>query len=112
MSSEPIPGGRTLQFKVFSGGTIAVDLAQCEDCPTKACVAVCEVQGGPFVCDEGGLPSLRLTLAEIEKGGCVECLGCELDCSLHGLGALKIDLPLAGFDFYLSSVSQPLVYRR
>jgi len=100
-----------VEFKVRSGGTIAIDIALCVECETKACVEVCAIQGGPLVLDvERQVPSLRWSLAEIERGGCVECLGCELDCELYGKQAVRISLPLSGFDEYLSSVAESLVY--
>jgi len=113
MSTSSVTDVKTLRFKVYSGGAVSIDLARCVECPTKACVGVCRTQGGPLVLDaERGVPAVHLTPAEIERGACVECLGCELDCSLHGLGALSIDLPLAGFEAYLDSLTRPLVYRR
>lgn len=88
-----------LEFPVRSGGTVSIALERCADCKTKVCVAVCQVQGGPLVLDEErGLPALRWPLEEIARGGCVECLGCELDCELYGRQAVKITLPLAGLE--------------
>ena len=104
-------GGHMLEFRVRSGGTITIDIERCVECETKACVKVCGIQGGPLVLDtERQVPSLRWPLAEIERGGCVECLGCELDCELYGKQALHVNLPLAGFDEYLSSVAESVVY--
>jgi len=102
-----------LKFTVFSGGTVTINLARCEGCQTKPCLEVCRIQGGPLVLDPAsGLPTLRVSLAEIERGACVECLGCELGCELHGKGALTIELPLAGFDEYIRSRTGMLIYRR
>lgn len=108
----------TLEFRVRSGGTVSIALEQCVACEAKACVKVCEVQGGPLVLDaERGVPTLRWSLAEIERGGCVECLGCELDCELYGPGgpeapALTIRLPLDRLEEYLASLTAPVVYKR
>ena len=105
--------GERLQFMVRSGGTITIDLGLCVDCESRACLAVCSVQGGPLELDEeGGVPGLCMSLAEIERGGCVECLGCELDCSLYGLDAVTIDLPLERLSEYLSNLAEPVVYSR
>jgi Fe-S-cluster-containing dehydrogenase component len=104
--------GNILEFKVRSGGTVTIALDQCVECETKACLAVCEVQGGPLVLDEGrDVPGLRRSLTEIERGGCVECMGCELDCELYGRQAVTIDLPLERFDEYLNSLAEPVVYK-
>lgn len=100
-----------LTFKVRSGGTVAIDLGLCAACASKACVKVCEIQGGPLELDqERGVPTLKWSLAETERGGCVECLGCELDCALYGRQAVIITLPLARFDGYLSALHEPTVY--
>lgn len=112
MSENRTLGKKLLEFKVRSGGTITIDIQRCIECETKACVKVCTIQGGPLVLHvEQQVPSLRWSLAEIERGGCVECLGCELDCEMYGKRALHINLPLAGFDEYLRSVGEPLVYQ-
>jgi hypothetical protein len=101
-----------LTFKVRSGGTVTVQLDRCAACATRACIQVCKVQGGPLVLDEArGVPALNMSLAEIERGGCVECLGCELECALRGRQAVAIVLPLAHFDEYLQSLTEPVVYR-
>ena len=101
-----------LEFKVRSGGTVTITLDRCVECETKACLAVCRVQGGPLVLDEErGVPSVRWVLAEIERGGCVECLGCELDCELYGRQAVTISLPLEGFDEYMDALSELVVYQ-
>ena len=102
-----------LTFEVRSGGRITIDLGPCAECDTKACVEVCRVQGGPLVLHEArGVPSLRWSLEEIKRGGCVECLGCELDCKLHGRQAVTITLPLERFDEYMDTLTETVVYRQ
>jgi succinyl-CoA synthetase beta subunit len=102
-----------LEFKVRSGGWISIDLERCVLCQSKACLEVCGIQGGPLVLDESrGVPGLRWSLSEIEQGGCVECLGCELDCTLRGKQAVSVVLPLRGFDEYLQTLTAPTVYKR
>jgi len=104
---------QVLVFNVRSGGSITIDLSQCAACEAKSCVEVCAVQGGPLVLDEGqGVPSLRWSLEQIEKGGCVECLGCELDCKLYGRQAITIVLPLERFKEYVDSLAEPVVYKQ
>jgi len=105
--------GETLQFKVRSGGWVSIDLERCKVCDSKVCLEVCGIQGGPLVLDNGrGVPGLRWSLAEIERGGCVECLGCELDCALRGKQAVTIVLPLDRMDDYLNTLTEPVVYAR
>ena len=105
--------GDRLEFQVRSGGNISIDLRQCEVCEEHVCLDVCQEQGGPLVLDgERGVPALRWSLEETERGGCVECLGCELACQLHGHGAVNITLPLESFDDYLATVNEPVVYQQ
>ncbi len=102
-----------LEFRIRSGGTIALDLERCVACDSKVCLRVCEVQGGPLMLDEvRGVPGLRWSMADIERGGCVECLGCELDCTLYGRQAVTIVLPLNTLDEYLDALTEPVVYKR
>ncbi len=101
-----------LQFRVLSGGTVTIALDRCVDCAARPCLEVCRVQGGPLVLDEErGWPMLRWSSAEVERGGCVECMGCELSCQLSGRAAVTIDLPLEQFEHYLDSLNQPLSMR-
>jgi len=101
-----------LQFKIRSGGTVTIALDCCANCKTKACIKVCQIQGGPLALDEKlGVPTLRWSLAEIERGGCVECLGCELDCELYGQQAVTVALPLKDLDKYLKVLDKPVVYQ-
>lgn len=84
-----------LEFEVLSGGTVEIDLAKCKDCSSKACVEICSKPGmGQILELKEGLPALNCSPEEAKKGGCTECLGCELECSLHGRGAVTITLPL------------------
>ncbi len=102
-----------LRFKVRSGGTITVALERCAGCATRACVGVCESQDGPLVWDpQHNHPALRWSEAEVERGGCVECLGCELDCALAGHRAVTILLPTARLEEYLGTLTEPVVYER
>jgi succinyl-CoA synthetase beta subunit len=104
---------KVLKFDVFSGGTVSIDLTRCVACETKGCITVCRDQGGPLQLDAAnGTPELRFSPAEIQRGGCVECLGCEIECSLSGLQALSISLPIIGLAEYLDTLTQPTAYQR
>lgn len=88
-----------LKFEVLSGGTIEIDLSRCKECVSKACVKACSRPGmGQILELKDGVPSLKCTPEEAKKGACTECLGCELDCSLHGNNAVTITLPLGDLD--------------
>jgi hypothetical protein len=104
---------KILTFEVHSGGRISIDLSQCPDCQTKACLEVCRVQGGPLDLDEDqAVPRLRWSLEQTRRGGCVECLGCELDCELYGRQAVKIALPLESLAEYRGCVAGRVVYEQ
>jgi hypothetical protein len=104
--------GNVLAFDVLSGGRITIDLGQCPGCETRACVEVCGEQGGPLICDEAkGVPSLRWSLEQVRRGGCVECLGCELACALDGHQAVRIALPLQRFEDHMDSVAGRVVHK-
>jgi len=103
----------TLTFQVLSGGTVSMVRSRCPECPTKACVNVCAEQGGPLVLDDAlGIPALRPDAGRRGDVSCVECLGCELACDTRGLEAVCIALPIDGFDHYLATLTDPVVYPR
>ncbi len=100
-----------LTFNVRSGGSIIIDLERCMACKNYPCLTICDAQDGPLVLDEAqGVPTLRWPLEEVEQGGCVECLGCELDCERYGHQAVTIRLPLERFDEYLDTLTKAVVY--
>lgn len=103
---------RTLHFNVHSGGSVDIDVGQCDDCETKACINICDEQDGPLILDESqGIPMLRWSRDETERGGCVECLGCELSCGLVGREAIRITLPIESFEEYLGTLTEAVVYQ-
>lgn len=86
-----------LVFEVLSGGTVEIDLEQCNRCDSKVCINVCSSQGDILTLKDG-VPALKRTAEEVKKGACTECLGCELDCLLHGKNAINITLPVKSID--------------
>jgi ferredoxin-like protein FixX len=95
-----------LTWNVFSGGTVTIDLDRCVQCPTKACIAACNVPnlGSALKGGENGLPALAVTPERAAQGGCIECLACDLACSVDGLGALSFVLPTPETDAYLKGL--------
>jgi succinyl-CoA synthetase beta subunit len=83
-------------FETVTGGTVTYDHAVCAECATKVCVAECVPQ--ILSLDEDGLPVLNITHEEARKGGCIECLACEVECRFHGAGGGFIELPIPGLD--------------
>ena len=45
-----------------------------------------------------------LTLDEIKKGKCTDCVACELACQLHGNGGVTITYPMPKLDEYLADL--------
>jgi succinyl-CoA synthetase beta subunit len=95
---EPVRSGepRLYQFQTVTGGTITYDHSICANCASKVCVAECARQ--ILSLNAEGLPELNITREEAQKGRCVECLACEVDCTFLGAGGGKIVLPIPGLD--------------
>jgi succinyl-CoA synthetase beta subunit len=97
---EGIPKGRIFtepkepyRFQTYSGGRVTLDHFACRTCETQICVETC-VPG--ILMLKEGLPSLNITEEQARKGGCTECLACEIECYFEGNRAGWIDLPIAG----------------
>jgi succinyl-CoA synthetase beta subunit len=95
---------RLYQFKTVTGGTITYDHSVCGACESKICVKECARQ--ILSLNVEGLPELNITAEEAQKGRCVECLACEVDCTFKGAGGGKIELPIPGLDEYLRMKGQ------
>lgn len=95
-----------LKFENLGGGTVLIDTEKCKGCGSKICAKVCQ---GSFIKIEGGIPVLSLSLAEIKRGACTECLACELDCELRGQGAIKIVYPMPELDGYLHNLEEKAI---
>ncbi|RMG55491.1 MAG: succinyl-CoA synthetase subunit beta [Acidobacteria bacterium] len=78
-------------------GTITFDHAQCVNCESKICIQACVPQ---ILKLENDLPVLAITREEAQRGGCIECLACEVECWFHGRNGAKIELPIEGLDEY------------
>jgi succinyl-CoA synthetase beta subunit len=94
---EPIEGLKRPQpldpytFKTVTGGKVILDHAACRECTTKVCIESC-VPG--ILRLENGLPVLNISPEEAVKGGCSECLACEIECYFEGNQGGRVDLPL------------------
>jgi succinyl-CoA synthetase beta subunit len=89
---------RFYQFETVTGGTITYDHSICAACESKICVKECARQ--ILSLNDQGLPVLNISKEEAQKGRCVECLACEVDCFFKGAGGGKITLPIPGLDQY------------
>ncbi|MBN1956302.1 MAG: acetate--CoA ligase family protein [Anaerolineae bacterium] len=83
-------------FTTVTGGTVTFDHALCATCESKICVQECVAQ--ILSLNDDGCPELNITLAEAQKGRCIECLACEVECMFQGAGGGHIDLPIPGLD--------------
>ncbi len=82
------------RFETITDGTVTYDHAVCVDCETKACVEACVPQ--ILELNDDGAPVLNISREEAKRGGCIECLACEVDCFLYGAGGGHIHLPIEG----------------
>ncbi len=83
-------------FKTVTKGTVTYDHAICADCETKVCVEACVPQ--ILTLNEDGAPMLNISREAAKKGGCIECLACEVDCFLYGAGGGYVELPIPGIE--------------
>lgn len=82
-------------FDTVTGGTVTLDHARCRDCESKICITACAPK---ILSLEGDVPVLNITKEQAQKGGCTECLGCEVNCYFHGNAGGYVKLPIEGLD--------------
>ncbi len=83
------------RFDTVTGGEVILDHAACKDCVSKICIETCV----PEILElQDGLPVLNITLEQAKKGGCTECLACEIECFFEGNRGGFVSLPIAGLD--------------
>jgi succinyl-CoA synthetase beta subunit len=93
---RPIPtAAEPYRFETVTGGTITYDHAVCVTCETKACVHSCDPK---ILSLDGEKPVLNITREDAKRGGCTECLACEVECHFRGAGGGYIHLPISGLD--------------
>jgi hypothetical protein len=78
-------------------GQVCIDHDQCVGCDSQACVEACRRFGSNILAVEEGLPVLSVSREEARRRD-TECLGCEIECLLHGQRAITISLPIAGLE--------------
>ena len=91
-------------FKTVTGGTVTYDHAICATCESKVCIEECVPQ--ILTLDEKGCPVLNITLEEVQKGRCIECLACDVTCYLDGAGGGYVELPIPGLEEYQKTGDQ------
>jgi succinyl-CoA synthetase beta subunit len=104
-TTSPVSPGREVEAKEPYGfetmtGRIEFDHSLCLDCESKACIEGCV----PSILEiQDGRPVLNIDIVRAKKGGCTECLACELECYFRGERAARIDLPIPGLTEYRES---------
>ncbi|MBL8133181.1 MAG: acetate--CoA ligase family protein [Anaerolineae bacterium] len=89
------PAQEPYTFETVTGGTITFDHALCRDCQSKVCVQTCVPQILSVV---DGVPTLNISREDARKGGCIECLACEVECRFLGSRGGFIRLPIPGLE--------------
>jgi succinyl-CoA synthetase beta subunit len=82
-------------FETVTGGTVTLDHALCAECESKVCIETCVPQ---ILSVENDVPVLNINREHAKKGGCIECLACEVECYFAGNKGGYIDLPIPGLD--------------
>jgi succinyl-CoA synthetase beta subunit len=83
-------------FETVTDGVVTYDHDICVTCKSKACIEACVPQ--ILKLNDAGAPVLNISREEAKKGGCIECLACEVDCFLYGAGGGYIALPIPELD--------------
>jgi len=83
------------QFGTVSGGTVLFDHAVCRQCDTHICIETCVPE---ILALKDGLPVLNITPEEALKGGCIECLACQVECYFGGNRGGYVELPIPGLE--------------
>jgi succinyl-CoA synthetase beta subunit len=100
----PFEPAEPYTFETVTGGTITYDHARCRECESKVCVQTCVPQ---ILSVEDGVPVLNIGYDEAKRGGCVECLACEVECYFLGNRGGRIFLPIEGLDEYRNRHGDP-----
>jgi succinyl-CoA synthetase beta subunit len=97
----PPPPAAAYSFETVTGGCVSFDHTLCLDCESNICVERCVPQ---IIKLENDVPVLNITHDEAMKGGCTECLACQIDCYFEGNQGGFVDLPIPGLDGYAQGI--------
>jgi succinyl-CoA synthetase beta subunit len=85
---EPIEPYR---FDTVTGGKVILDHAACRNCSSKICIETCV----PSILNlKDDLPVLNIPEDQAKRGGCTECLACEVECFFEGNRGGQVILPI------------------
>jgi len=74
---------------------VTFDHAACLACESKICIETCV----PKILElKDGVPVLNISREDAKKGGCIECLACEIECFFEGNHGGVVSLPIPGLD--------------
>jgi hypothetical protein len=90
-------------FETVSGGTVTLDHASCRDCTNRVCVERCVPQ---ILTLENDLPVLAISRDDAVRGGCIECLACEVECYFEGNRGGYVHLPIEGLADYRAAQTE------
>lgn len=91
----PFEPAEPYAFETVTGGTVTFDHARCRDCESKACVTTCVPK---ILSLDGDVPVLNITREQAKRGGCTECLACEVECHFLGNRGGRVSLPVIGLN--------------
>jgi succinyl-CoA synthetase beta subunit len=91
----PPPAVEPYEFRTITGGTVTLDHAACRECESKICIDTCVPE---ILTIEDDVPVLNIPKEEARKGGCIECLACQIECYFEGNCGGSILLPIEGLD--------------
>lgn len=106
LSQEPIPyqpAKEPYSFDTITGGSVTFDYALCRDCESKICIERCVPK---ILKLERDVPILAILQEDARKGGCTECLACQIECYFDGNKGGYVDLPIPGLDDYTQHSNQ------
>jgi succinyl-CoA synthetase beta subunit len=66
-----------------------------QPCESKICIEMCIPE---ILKLESNLPILAIEPEQAKKGGCIECLACEVECHFEGNRGGRVNLPIHGLD--------------
>jgi succinyl-CoA synthetase beta subunit len=91
----PPPAAEPYKFDTVTGGTVTLDHDACRMCETKICIETCVPQ---ILSLNGDVPVLNISHKKAAKGGCIECLACQIECYFEGNRGGCVRLPIEGLD--------------
>jgi hypothetical protein len=87
----PVPAAEPYAFETVTGGVVTLDHARCRECASKVCVTHCAPQ---ILTIENEVPVLNISRETARRGGCTECLACEVECYFEGNRGGYVYLPI------------------